>query len=574
MERKVTVVMYADAVGYSALMRKDEACAIKSIRHHLTDLVQAVEQFGGKRRGGAGDSLLATFPGVQPAMACATQFQSRVLSDPDLYDIRFRIGLHMGDAIDVDGQLFGDSVNVAARLEPLAGANGICVSSAIRDALRGVSEYTFRSVGRPNLKNIGNDIEVFHLLGFGPPPAQEFNEAPVPAIEVDPRDTLPSVAVLPFETYSSRDDLRALAVGFAGEVVGYLTRFRGLDVIAPHSSLGALGNTALPDLNTLGVGYVITGAVQLSERRLRVRVALQTAERQRTIWTEKYDRTFEDIFDVQEDVAECSAAAMAVQIEDAERLIARARPAESLDAYALQLRARDAVFLNQPDTCRTSKELIGRALEISPYYARCYAVLARAHHLDWKYSWSADPEQSFHAAHSAAMRALEIDRSDAKGQAEVGSVSLYRREHERALAAFSRALELNPSDADIIGEYADALKHAGEKDEAIKHFQRAMRLNPVHSDRYRRDLSHAYLTNGDYLTARKTILDMTDPTQAIRVLVASCAHAGFMEDAHNWAVVLRKKHPGFSAREWAKIVPDKDPADTELLIDGLGKAGL
>ncbi|WP_305984547.1 adenylate/guanylate cyclase domain-containing protein [Roseibium sp. MMSF_3544] len=570
----LTAILYADAVGYSALIRGNETLGIRSIRHHLREITELIRKHGGERRGGAGDSVLATFPSARAAMLCALDIQKREHDRADLQDVRFRIGIHTGDAVEADGQLHGDSVNVAARLEPLAPPGGICTSESVFNALRGLSEVQFESLGRPELKNMGADLEVFRVAGLGDGaapilmPTENGGESPISEA------ARPSVAVMPFTCLSAREDLAALADGFAAEVIGFLTRFRGLDVIAPSSSALGIAAQSTELMQRLKVRYTVDGRVQLTERRMRVKVHLYDAEQNKAIWTESYDRVFDDIFDIQEEIAECAAASMAVQIEEAERWLARARNPDSLDAYALQLRASSEIFLNERDTCEAGKQLIGKAINISPDYARSYAVLSRAHHLDWKYSWSKDPKKSFKEAHDAAVKATVIDGSDARGQAEVGSVALYRREHDRSLAAYKRALELNPSDADIIGEYADSLKHAGEKKKAIRLFDRAIRLNPLHADRYRRDLAHTHLVNRDFEAAIATVMEMTDPTQALRVLTASSAYLGRMEDAKHWAEVLRKKYPGFSARAWAHIVPDRDPADTEIFVEGLERAGL
>ena len=573
MKRSLTAILFADAVGYSRHMRASEQLAVRSIVHHISAIRQLIATTGGEHRGGAGDSVLATFNSVRDAVRCARAIQARAPAPDDLLDIQFRIGIHLGDMVEVDGDLHGDSVNIAARLEPIAPPGGICVSRSVYDALRGEADFAFVSIGRPKLKNMGEDLEVFTVVDA----AAAGLSAPglaLAARSMDPNQ--PSIAVLPFECMSERDDLAALASGFSDEVIGYLTRFSSLDVIARGSSI--FGGSDSPDtgekIARLNVRYVVQGRVQLSTRRIRVKVRLINVESRRALWSEQYDRVFDDIFDVQEDIAECAVAAMSVQIEEIERKLARARNPDSLDAYALQLRARDEIFLNEAQARLRALELAERAIAMSPDYARPYATKSRALSLGWKYSWSEDPEMSFAEAHDEAMRAVAIDGNDPSGLAELGSISLYRREHDRSLAAFSRALGLNPSDADILVEYADALKHSGRKAEAIPLFERAMRLNPFHRDRYARDLAHAFMLNRQFQMAIDTINGMVDPTQALRVLTASYAHLGMMDQARQSASVLKERYPDFTARGWAKIVPDRDPADTELLVEGLERAGL
>ena len=573
MKRSLTAILFADAVGYSRHMRASEQLAVRSIVHHISAIRQLIATTGGEHRGGAGDSVLATFNSVRDAVRCARAIQARAPAPDDLLDIQFRIGIHLGDMVEVDGDLHGDSVNIAARLEPIAPPGGICVSRSVYDALRGEADFAFVSIGRPKLKHMGEDLEVFTVVDA----AAAGLSAPglaLAARSMDPNQ--PSIAVLPFECMSDRDDLAALASGFSDEVIGYLTRFSSLDVIARGSSI--FGGSDSPDtgekIARLNVRYVVQGRVQLSTRRIRVKVRLINVESRRALWSEQYDRVFDDIFDVQEDIAECAVAAMSVQIEEIERKLARARNPDSLDAYALQLRARDEIFLNEAQARLRALELAERAIAMSPDYARPYATKSRALSLGWKYSWSEDPEASFSEAHDEAMRAVAIDGNDPKGLAELGWMALFRREHDRSLAAFSRALELNPSDADILGEYADALKHSGQKDESIPLFQRAMRLNPIHRDRYARDLAHALMLNRDFEGAVDTINAMVDPTQALRVLTASYSHLGQHDLARQNAELLKARHPEFSAKRWAKIVPDRDPADTELLVEGLELAGL
>ncbi|MEM7444887.1 MAG: adenylate/guanylate cyclase domain-containing protein, partial [Pseudomonadota bacterium] len=449
MKRSLTAILFADAVGYSRHMRESEQLAVRSIVFHISAIKRLLAEYGGTHGGGAGDSVLATFGSAREAVRCAIAIQSRERASDDLLNIQFRIGIHLGDMVEVDGELHGDSVNVASRLESIAAPGGINVSRSVYDALRGQTDFAFVSAGRPKLKNIGEDLEVFTVVhGLAAGITSEGQVSPPSWHGLQQ----PSIAVLPFECVSERDDLAILASGFAEELIGYMTRFRSLDVIARGSSIFKPSQSIAPNetIARLNVSYIVQGRVQLSTKRIRIKVRLINVESKRVMWAEQYDRVFDDIFDIQEDIAECAVATMAVQIEDIERRLARARNPESLDAYALQLRARDEILLNQAEARLRALELANKAISMSPDYARPHAMRSRALSLGWKYSWSEDPETSFADAHEAAMQAVSIDANDPRGLAELGSIALYRREHDRSLGAFSRALELNPSDADIL----------------------------------------------------------------------------------------------------------------------------
>lgn len=589
-------------------MRASEERAIRSLRWHLDVMRTHVKNYGGVIHGGAGDSIFASFDSAHDATICACAIQAREPPPEPLYDIKFRIGLHLGDVVEISGDQHGDSVNTAARLEPLAIPGGICVSRSIFDALRGSGAFAFEAIGTPELKNLGADLEVFRVEAIGPISEAQIERAPpAPVVDLEPEpepdppiaapvvltdpplpmpthepapaeDPLvaPVVAVLPFASISEREDMAALADCFADELIGFLTRFRSLDVIARGSTASA-GMAALrpSDIGEqLNVRYLVQGRIRLSSSRIRVKVQLVQTASEHVVWTEDYDRNFDDIFDVQEDIAQQAVAAMAVQIEEFERRLVRERRPDSLDAYALQLQAREATFWTAPDMSAKARNLAEQAIALSPDYGRAHAVLSRTLSLSWKYGWSDEPEASFSDAHDAAMRAVSFDRNDARGLAELGFVTLYRREHDRSLASFARAIELNPSDADIIAEYADSLKHAGEKTKAIELFERAIRLNPYHRDGYARDLAHTYFVDRQFDRAIETIRSMTNPHMALRVLTASYSHLGREKEAKQAADVLRAQHPDFSASAWADIVPDRDSADTELLVEGLRIAGL
>jgi tetratricopeptide (TPR) repeat protein len=262
-----------------------------------------------------------------------------------------------------------------------------------------------------------------------------------------------------------------------------------------------------------------------------------------------------------------------VQIDLAEHRHESYRPRDML-AYGLVLRGQKLVGLYTKEANSHARRLFDEAVEIAPDYGRAYSSLSRTHNLDWRYSWSPSPERSLESAVALAQRATELDRLDARGFSELGFASLYKKQHEKALAEYSRALALNPNDADIIAEYADALVYSGEPAKSVALLEQAMRLNPYYPDWYLWYLADAYFTLERHVDVVATVRKMQNPDEGRRMLAASFAHLGMMQEASAEAEAVLRLHPNFTISRWRHRPPYSDPAVLERFIDGLRKAGL
>ncbi len=554
-------------------MMADELPTIRAIDTATQQIDARVTAFGGTVQRLLGDGVFATFDSVGDAVRCAVDVQAACgVSEPGAVGIR--IGIHFGETFESGQQLLGHAINVAARLEGFAEVGTVCVSEAVRHALVGDRGLIFTELGRPNLKNIGKEMTVFRVaLSDDEPAAQVAIARQEDLLE---RQALPSVAVLPFEIEAPNDEQRTVSAGLDDEIVDYLTRFRSLDVVARESS-NAAASAAAPDAllgRRLTARYLARGRVTVSGSRLRLRVRLVDALHDKVIWSEAYDRSFEDIFEVRDDVAECAVAAMAVQIEARERELARAKLPESLGAYALMLRGRQEMDGFNAGSARRALDLAGRATDISPHYARAHSLAARARSLSWKYSWVEDREASLRAAEEAAIAATRMDINDPSGHVELGFLSLYQRQHDRSLNAYERALQLNPSDAVVIAEYGDTLTHSGRHFEGIAHYERALRLNPYGRENRLCDLSCAYFFLEDYDKAVRIGLSMEDPWGVRYILAASYAHLGEIDNARRWATMIRDREPHFDPDAWVTVVPDKNEQARIMYAEGLKMAGL
>jgi TolB-like protein len=385
-----------------------------------------------------------------------------------------------------------------------------------------------------------------------------------------------SIALLPLRNLSGAPRDEPLCAGLTGDIIHSLTRFRDLTVIAQHSALQVRALALAPHqiAERLGVRYLLTGDLQRRRRGLEVEARLLEAAAEHVIWTMKFDGPLGDVFAFQDRLTQIIAANLAVEIRTAELRRAAGSAPAALSAYGLVLRGQLLTHQYQRAANWRARLLFERARRLDPDYARSYAALSRTFNLDWRYAWSNDPGASLDHAVELAELAIQCDPFDARGHAELGFASLCHKQHDAALLAFERALELNPNDADILAEMGVALTSVGQNERAIEALMRAIRLNPLHPDWYLWYLGSVYFHLGDYAKAIATVMSMREPSEARRLLAASYAHLGEMDEARHHAAELIKVHPNFTIEHWRKVPPFKNPEPLERLIEGMRKAGL
>jgi TolB-like protein/Tfp pilus assembly protein PilF len=383
------------------------------------------------------------------------------------------------------------------------------------------------------------------------------------------------VAVLALQNLSGDSANEHLCVGIVEDVIANLTRFRSLTVIAPHSAfLFSLKSSPAREIgHRLGVRYLLGGSLRRSGKRLRIAVELIDAEAESVLWSDHFNIEIEDLFDLQDEITGAVASRLAVQIDFAERRQESYYPRD-MRAYGLVVRGQHLVLQYAKEANAHARRLFEEALQIAPAYGRGHSALSRTHNLDWRYSWSPSPEESLEAAVDLARRAVQLDQLDARGFAELGFANLYKKRHDESLADYARAMALNPNDADIVAEYADALVYAGRPERSVELLERAMRLNPYYPDWYLWYLADAYITLRRHADVIATVQRMQNPDEGRRMLAASYAHLGMMEEARAQACEVMRLHPGFSIGRWRHRPPYRDQAILEHFIDGLRKAGL
>jgi TolB-like protein len=385
-----------------------------------------------------------------------------------------------------------------------------------------------------------------------------------------------SVAVLPLENLSGDPRDNHICNGVTGDVIANLSRFRDLLVIAPHSAFMFKDqNLPIEQIGRqLGIRYLATGGLQRAGRQIRIRIQLTDVPSGRVIWSEHYNGALSDIFAFQDDVTAVIAARLSVEISAAEwhREVSTSPP--DLHAYGLILRGQDLGLQVAREANLHARRLFAQAAEIDPNYSRSYVGMSRTFNREWRFQWEDPPEPSLERAVDLAERAILLDPADSRGHAALGSACLYMRQHDQALAAYERAAALNPNDADVLAEMGHTVSCRGETERAVKLLRRAMRLNPYYPDWYLWHLGEAFFDLGDYEETIRTLNRMHDKAEAYRLLTASYAHLGRMEEARSAAKLLLHTQPEFTLSHWSKVPPDQNPEPRERLIEGLVRAGL
>ena len=564
-------------------MGKNEENTHREIAGYISSFEKDCEIYKGKILDVRGDGIFAVFESVVEAVNCAVAFQDRIANKNEFVSeasrIQFRIGVHLGDVLADGDYYFGDSVNIAARLESLANPGGICISRTVYEQIKNKLEYGYEYLGPKQLKNVIDTVDVFlvhrEIQEGIMAPSLRVHASEVPADQKDYAQKS-SLVVMPFENISGDSSEDYFCDGISEDIITNLSKFHNLFVISRGSAFTYKGkNVPVKQIGKeLGVRYVAEGSIRKAGNKMRISAHLIDASSGQTLWGQNYDRQLDDVFAIQDEISEYIVGATAVQIEAAEVESMRQNPPTDLKAYSLVLQGQRLVSrYTRQDNCE-ARLLFEAARQTDPHYARAAAGISRTLNIDWRYSWSDSPDEALDQALKYARESVALDNTDARGYSELGFVYLYSKEHDLAINAYKQALMLNPNDADIMADMGDALDHSGKPEEAIKLLSKAMLLNPFYPDQYLWSLGGAYYSLRRYDEAIETLLRMNNPAEGRRLLAASFAQLGRQKEAQEHAAKVLLAHPDFSLANWARVLPDRYPEDTEHFIEGLRKAGL
>jgi TolB-like protein/Flp pilus assembly protein TadD len=577
-ERRLAAILAADVAGYSRLTGVDEEGTHLRLQHHLGTLIHPkIAEHGGRVVKNTGDGLLAEFGSVVEAVRCAVDIQrgmrERNTGVPPEKRIEFRIGINLGDIISDRGDIYGDGVNVAARLQIIADPGGICVSEDAHRQVRGKLDVGFEDTGEQQLKNIDHAVRVYRLRR-GDTSSGSRTALPVP--------DKPSIAVLPFQNFSGDPEQEYFADGMVEDITMALSRFGWLFVIARNSSFTYKGRAV--DVKQvgreLGVRYVMEGSVRKTLNRLRIAAQLIDAATGRHLWADRFEGGLEDLFDLQDQVTAKVVTVIAPKLERAEIERAKAKPTESLDACDYYLRARAAHRWTREANDETLR-LLHKAMELDADFASAYGMAAWCYVQRKARGWMLNNPNELVEAERLIGRALKFGKEDALALCLGGYALAYILGDLAGGRAFiNRALMLNPNLATARSCDGWVSIWLGETERAFEHLSQAKRLNPLDPSLFvmKGAVAFAHILDGRYeaalSSAEASSREQPDFLLSVIAAAASAALAGRLDKAHRAVEHLRGLNPGLRISNLEHLTPFRRPEDLARLADGLRKAGV
>ncbi len=580
--RKLAAILYADVAGYSRLTGADEVGTHRRLGAGLDLISDAIGEKDGRVVHYAGDAVLAEVGSVVAAVDCAVAVQrelaERNADVPEDQRLQFRIGVNLGEVIVDRDDIYGDGVNVAARLESLADSGGICISEKVHQEIRGKLDLAFEDMGAQKVKNIAEPVRAYRIVPgeAGPrPPAQQ----PAGEGALEPPQK-PSIAVLPFANMSGDAEQEYFSDGISEDIITDLSKVSALFVIARNSSFAYKGKSVnVRQVATdLGVRYVLEGSVRKAANRVRVTAQLVDGATGGHLWADRYDRDLEDIFAVQDEVTRHIVDALKVALTPDERQRMGGQGTADMEAYDLTLRGRDLAWRFTPGANAEAVRLFEQAIVLDPEFSLPYSGMSLVLIADYTNGWNAPDDSLLERCVRLAEKAVALDDAEPQGYRATAVAHLWNRDLDRAAAAAEKALALDPNHAMAHSELANVYAYAGRSGEAIELMEKAMRLDPQYPDLCLHFLAHAHFMQGHYEEAAAVLkrrIRRNPETDISRVLLASCwGHLGDPDEARReWAEAL-KINPDYSLDHKAQVLPYKDPADWERMVDGLKKARL
>lgn len=577
--QRLAAILAADAAGYSRLMGGDERETLAALDCARVIFREHIETHQGRVIDMAGDSVLAAFDTATGAVDAALGVQEGLLAMaaavPEDRQMRFRIGVHLGDVMEKeDGSVYGDGVNIAARLQGLAEPGGITVSDAVQSAVRGRVSGIFTDQGDQQVKNIVQTVHAYRLTK-----AQRGRAVAVEGSSHPPSEK-PSIAVLPFANMSGDPEQAYFADGISEDIITGLSRLRWFFVIARNSSFAYTGKSidVKRAARELGVRYVLEGSVRKAGQRVRITAQLVDASTGNHLWADRYDGDLTDVFELQDQITMKVVAAIEPRLLEAEGIRSQNRSADDIGAWDMVIQANALFWRMTRADCEAALAILEQAVARYPNYGPAHSMLAFMLLVSGYTAWNVVGSTAAMAA-SLAARAAELDDSDPWAHLALGFVGFIMRRTDQATEQCLRALDLNPNFAAAHGYLGWALAFDGRSEEAIAHLEQAIRMSPHDPQNaiFTTGLAVAHYLEGRFVEAvgfsRKTLQQRSGFTAGHRIHVASLAQAGHSDEAREALGRLKELHPDLSIAWLERYVP-YTPGPMNKFIEGMRKAGL
>jgi TolB-like protein/Tfp pilus assembly protein PilF len=577
-KRKLTAILSADVKGYSRLMSEDETGTIRTLNTYKEVMANLIQQHHGRVVDAPGDNLLVEFASVVDAVECGVEIQKELKTRngklPENRRMELRIGVNLGDVVEEQGRIYGDGVNIAARVQGLADGGSICISGSAYEQVENKVAVGFEYVGQHMVKNITRPVRVYQVATL-PGVACEMNKK----FELPEK---PSIAVLPFANISGDPEQEYFSDGVTEDIITNLSKLSRIFVISRNSTFFFKGKQVKIEgvARDLGVRHVLEGSVRRAGSLVRITAQLIDGKTGRHIWAEKYDRELKDIFSVQDEVTRKVVSELAIALTTAESDRLPRKHTESFEAYDLYLRAKMEQYVHKKENTLKGIELCQRVMDLDPHFAGGYQLqsflISRGIRLGWF------SRKDLRKAFELAQKAISVDDKFPASHMALASVYLMQGKHDDALAAASRAANIVPGDSDTIAWLGYYLHWTGRGEEAVAAVKKSRELNPLYLSGgypvYVDFMGQACFTAGLYeeaiLNMRKAIQLYGPSVHRHQFVIASCSMLGRMDEAKEQVQQLLKINPTFSLSSWNYGRMYKRSEDSERLFDALRKAGL
>ena len=605
-------------------MEKDESGTLATLKAHFQLMDSFIEKFRGRVVAVHGDSLLAEFASVVDAVQCAVEIQNdlkaRNEERPEGFRLPFRIGINLGDVIEEDGNIYGDGVNVAARLESLADPGGICISRSVHDHVKNKLSVGYQSLGAHSIKNIAEPMRVYRVLpepgAFGKTvgkvwyrlkqwqkvaltvaiallqvvggiavkryidrPASSSGSFSFLGQEALPLPDKPSIAVLPFENMTGDPKQEYFTDGFTEQIITSLSKIPSLFIISRNSTFTYKGKPVKAQKvgKELGVRYVLEGSIQKSGDRVRINAQLIDAISEQHVWAESYDRDLKNIFSLQDEVTLKILTALQVNLTSGEQARVWAKGTKNLEAYLKLMQCRQYLIQINKESNVQARRMVEEAIALDPKYADAYALLG-ATHMNDVWLGTSRPKESIEKAIELTQKALAMNGSLADARSRLGTLYSWSGRYDEGIAEAERGVELDPNSGEANFFLAVVLRYAGKSKEGIPVIRKALRLEPIAPDIYVQNLALVHFQTGDCKEAiaacEKGLKRQPDNLNSHVIMAAVYGACGREKEARKEATEVLRINPKFTVESYMKILPYKNPADKDRTAQGLRKAGL
>jgi adenylate cyclase len=571
MQRRLAGVLHADLVGYSRLMSKDEAGTLIALKTYETGVIEpTVAKHRGRIVKRMGDGYLAEFASVVDAVECALSWQCHSPTEGD-QPLRFRIGLHLGDIIVEGEDIYGDGVNIAARLEALSQPGCITISDDAFRQVRDRVKAEFHDLGEHEVKNIPHPLRVWEWRCPTAIP-RRLQKIKLSALQS------PSIVIMPFRNLTGDPDMEYLTDGFRMDIQNALVKVSGLFIIASGSAYAFRGAPAQEAACTLGARYALEGSVRAAGRRVRVSAELTEAASGRIVWSEQFDRTLDDSFDLQDEITGRVLAAINVKLVLGEQAKVWHKTLKDLRALEAFYKGVHAFYQMDRASMQRARQFFERVAEIRPEVPVGATWVAMSHWFDIQRGWSDTPEKSKELARQWAEVAASMQDADGQAHSALSYLYLIERRFDEALEAGRQAVANRPSCAYANCFYGNVLHYCGDQDGAIHHLKLAMRVQPLHPPFYLHMLALAYRAKGELdsaVSTAKQALELTPDDLANRIVLASAfVGLGRRDLAEETAAEIKRIDPSFSLAQFTNAQPYRSSTLLEKFVSDLRSAGL